>query len=360
MEFNVRMNIRATTQYVQFKERLLGITLHKHMMLYERRFTSHLPIGLNPTYSLRMGVLSPNYDRKKEKVKGEIRGMKKFILGFSFVLIVSLLAACTESNDAAEDEEQEERVVAVETEEAVEKDLVIDKSIYGRTAPNHVAPVAVQTPGEVKEVRVENGEEVDDNDTILKISTAAGNQNVRSTTEGEVINLLVNKGDMVDPEEPVAMVADLDTIKIEFSVTEQLLSLISEDDKVNVFIEDKEYEAAITNVGTLPNETGLYSVIATVDNEKREILPGVVADIRIPEKKVETAILIPTSAIVNEENKDFIFTVKDNVATRQEIKVLETESDVTAVEGINAGDQVVTTGQLTLTDGAEVNVTGGE
>ncbi|MFB4475541.1 efflux transporter periplasmic adaptor subunit, partial [Oceanobacillus caeni] len=78
--------------------------------------------------------------------------MKKFILGFSFVLIVSLLAACTESNDAAEDEEQEERVVAVETEEAVEKDLVIDKSIYGRTAPNHVAPVAVQTPGEVKEV----------------------------------------------------------------------------------------------------------------------------------------------------------------------------------------------------------------
>ncbi|MFB4475626.1 efflux RND transporter periplasmic adaptor subunit, partial [Oceanobacillus caeni] len=157
-----------------------------------------------------------------------------------------------------------------------------------------------------------------------------------------------------------AMVADLDTIKIEFSVTKQLLSLISEDDKVNVFIEDKEYEAAITNVGTLPNETGLYSVIATVDNEKREILPGVVADIRIPEKKVETAILIPTSAIVNEENKDFIFTVKDNVATRQEIKVLETESDVTAVEGINAGDQVVTTGQLTLTDGAEVNVTGGE
>ncbi|KPH73444.1 hypothetical protein AFL42_12475 [Oceanobacillus caeni] len=77
MEFNVRMNIRATTQYVQFKERLLGITLHKHMMLYERRFTSHLPIGLNPTYSLRMGVLSPNYDRKKKKVKGEIRGMKK-------------------------------------------------------------------------------------------------------------------------------------------------------------------------------------------------------------------------------------------------------------------------------------------
>ncbi|WP_060668814.1 efflux RND transporter periplasmic adaptor subunit [Oceanobacillus caeni] len=271
-----------------------------------------------------------------------------------------MLAACTESNDAAENEEQEERVVAVETEEAVEKDLVIDKSIYGRTAPNHVAPVAVQTPGEVKEVRVENEEEVDDNDTILKISTAAGSQNVRSTTEGEVINLLVNKGDMVDPEEPVAMVADLDTIKIEFSVTKQLLSLISEDDKVNVFIEDKEYEAAITNVGTLPNETGLYSVIATVDNEKREILPGVVADIRIPEKKVETAILIPTSAIVNEENKDFIFTVKENVATRQEIKVLETESDVTAVEGINAGDQVVTTGQLTLIDGAEVNVTGGE
>ena len=30
----------------------------------KRRFTSHLLIGLRPTHSLRMGVLSPNYDRK--------------------------------------------------------------------------------------------------------------------------------------------------------------------------------------------------------------------------------------------------------------------------------------------------------
>ncbi|WP_068673736.1 efflux RND transporter periplasmic adaptor subunit [Oceanobacillus sp. Castelsardo] len=287
--------------------------------------------------------------------------MKKVILGIFFVLIVSLLAACTESNENAADEEQEERVVAVEAKEAVEKDLVIEKSIYGRTAPNHAAPVMAQAPGEVKEVRVENGEKVKDDNIIIKISTAAGNQNVRSTTDGEVINLLVNKGDMVDPEEPVAMVADLDTVKIEFSVTEQLLSFISEEDKVDVFVEGEEYEAKVTNVGTLPNETGLYSVIATVDNEEREILPGVVADIRIPEKKMESAILVPTSAVVSEENKSFIFIVKDNVATKQEIKVLETESDVTAIEGkVKAGELVVTTGQLTLTDGAEVNVTGGE
>jgi membrane fusion protein, multidrug efflux system len=288
--------------------------------------------------------------------------MKKFILGLSFVLLLSVLAACSGENDSAADDEQEkDRAVAVETEEAVEKDLVIEKSIYGRTAPNHAAPITVQAPGEVKDVRVENGEEVKDDNIIIQISTAAGNQNVRATTDGEVINLLVNEGDTVNPEEPVAMVADLDTIKIEFSVTKQLLSLLSEEDKVNVLVEDKEYEATVTNVGTLANETGLYSVIATVDNEEREILPGVVADIHIPEKKVESAILVPTSSIVSEDTKSFIFTVKDNVATKQEVKVLETESDVTAIEGkVKAGDQVVTTGQLTLTDGAEVNVTGGE
>lgn len=288
--------------------------------------------------------------------------MKKLIVGISLItMCTTALVACTEAEDADNSEEQEERIVAVEVEEAKEKDLTLEKSVYGRVSPNSTAPVMVQTPGEVKEVYVENGEEVKDNDRIIRISTPAGEQNVRASKDGEVINLLVQEGEMVNPEEAIAMITDLDSVKIEFTVTESVLSLVSENDKLSVYIDDEEYEATVTNKGTLPGETGLYTVIATVENEDHEILPGVVADVRIPEEKLASAMIVPTSALVEEDNQTFVYIVKDNVATKQEVNVLATESDVTAIEGdVKASDQVITTGQLTISDGTQVNVTGGE
>lgn len=286
---------------------------------------------------------------------------KKWMIGLSLITMCTTLAACTEAEGADSSEEEEERIVAVEIEEAVKEDLTIEKSVYGRVSPANTAAVMAQAPGEVKEVYAENGEEVDKNDRIIRISTPAGQQNVRASKDGEVMNLLVGEGDMVSTEEAVAMIAELDTVKVEFSVTESVLSLVSEDDKLTVFIEDTEYEATVTNKSTLPGETGLYTVVATIENEERDISPGVVADVRIPEKKVESALLVPTSSLVEEDNQTFVYIVEDNVATKQEVNVVVTESDVTAIEGdVKASDQVITTGQLTLTDGDQVNVTGGE
>ncbi|WP_156290905.1 efflux RND transporter periplasmic adaptor subunit [Oceanobacillus salinisoli] len=286
--------------------------------------------------------------------------MKKYLLPILMMMMV--LAACSEEDDtAAEAEEEEERVVAVEVVEAEEGDLTIEKSIYGRTAPNSTTPLIVQTPGEVEELEVANGDRVEEDDLIATIFTAAGNQNVRATTDGEIINLQVSEGDMADTEEPIAMVSDLDTMQIQFSTTANVRALFSVDDTVTALIEDSEYEATITKIDTLPDDKGLYPIVATVETEEADILPGIVAEIRVPEEKIASAILIPTSALAEEDGETYVYTVNDNLATKVMVDVLETQSDVTAIEGdIQTGEQVVTTGQLMLIDGAQVDITGGE
>ncbi|MGM0902947.1 MAG: efflux RND transporter periplasmic adaptor subunit [Bacillota bacterium] len=287
--------------------------------------------------------------------------MKKILLSAAAIFLLSSVAACSQTESEGENADVEERVAAVEVAEAVEGDLTLERSIFGRTAPNSTTPILLQTPGEVDSLEVENGEQVEEDDIIAKISTPMGKQNIRAPKDGEVVNLKAAEGDSVSNEEPFALIADLATIKLNFTVTADVHKLIAVEKKMTVTIENERYEATITSVSTMPDDTGLYPVEAKVDNEDRAILPGMVAKLSVPEQQIKDAIIVPTAAIIEEDDESFVYVVKDNQATKQAITVVETQSAETAIEGdIQIGDSVIVTGQLTLSDGVQVNVVKGE
>ena len=287
--------------------------------------------------------------------------MKRIMLSAAAILLLSTVAACGQTESEGENGDTEKRIAAVEVQEAKEGNLTLDRSIFGRTAPNSTTPVMLQSPGEVDTIEVKNGEPVEEDDVIAKISTPAGKQNIRAPKDGEIVNLKAAEGDTVSNEEPFALVADLATIKLDFTVTAEVRKLFSTDKKMTVTIENKEYEATITSVSTMPDETGLYPVVAKVDNEDRAILPGMVAVLSVPEQQITDAIIIPTAAIVEEDDEAFVYVVKNDQATKQAITVVETQSAETAIEGsVQIGDAVIVTGQLTLSDGVQVNVVKGE
>ncbi|WP_249869293.1 efflux RND transporter periplasmic adaptor subunit [Oceanobacillus saliphilus] len=284
--------------------------------------------------------------------------MKKMRFGLAAMLMMGILAACTEE-DAAE--EVEERIVPVETAEAETGDLVVEKTIYGRTAPNSTTPIMLQAPGEVDALEVENGTFVEEDDLIAKISTAAGIQNIRASKDGEIIQLQAAEGEMATSEEPFAIIADMNEMKLQFSVTASVRALITVDDTFTTVIENQEYEVTITEVNVMPDETGLYPIEATVENEESEILPGLIAVLNIPEKKIEDSILVPTSAVVYEDDLPFVYIINDDRAEKVEISITETQTDKSAIEGdVQPGDQIVITGQLTLSDGDQVDAAKGE
>ncbi|WP_067728587.1 efflux RND transporter periplasmic adaptor subunit [Oceanobacillus damuensis] len=284
--------------------------------------------------------------------------MKKMLLG-AVILMIGLLAACNDDEETPE--EVQERVVPVETAEAESGDLIIEKILIGRTAPGSTTPVIIQSPGEVDSLEAENGAQVEEDDLIAIIRTTNGNQNVHAPKSGQVLQIQAEEGDMATNEEPFAIIADMDEIKLQLSVTADVRSLLHVDDTYTAVIDDEEYEAAITDVGALPDDTGLYPVEATVENPEKAIIAGMIAELSIPETTVEDTILVPTAAIVREDDRSYVYIVKNDTAEKVEVSILETQSDKTAIEAdVQTGDQVVITGQLTLSDGAHVDDTKGE
>src|SRR5699024_1810642 len=116
-------------------------------------------------------------------------------------------------------------------------------------------------------------------------------------------------------------------------------------------------EGVILAVDTMPNESGQYPIDVEIDNEEGTILPGMTVSLQMKEVKVEDTIIVPTEAVLTESDEQFVYIREEDQAKRTPVEVQETQSDKTAVEGdLEKGDQVITSGQHTLTDGSTIEV----
>lgn len=274
----------------------------------------------------------------------------------TLMIIGGILAACQDSDDGKENEE--EKIVPVETAEVEKGDLTITKSVYGRLEPSSTTPAILPNPGEIDTLEVAEGDHVNEDDTIATIVSPAGEESVRAESDGMITNLDVEEGDMVSDDDPLAVIADVDTMTITFNVTAQVRSLFAKDDEHQTVIEDDEYDATIQKINEMPDDTGLYPVEANVENDDDNILSGMIARMDVPEKKVKDTLIVPTSAVVTEDGDTFVFIVDGEKAEKIDITVTETQSDQTAIEGdVEPEDEVITDGQMTLVDGSKIDVT---
>ncbi|HEX6593668.1 MAG TPA: efflux RND transporter periplasmic adaptor subunit [Bacillota bacterium] len=282
--------------------------------------------------------------------------MRKFFLSIVAIALAITLAACNQKDDETK-QDQSNKVTPVETIQAEKGDLVIEKKIYGRMAAEQMSPVMLQNPGEIDSLKVEEGEQVNKDDLLATVKTPMGTENIRAPQKGTVVNLTVEEGETVSNEDPLAMVATLDAMKMEFSVTANDHDLLEKDDKRKVTIDDQTFDATISKIGSSPNETGLYPVEATIDEEDVHILIGTVAEMAIPVKRVTDTIIVPTETIVEKGGESFVFVIEDDQAVETKVTIQETQSDRTAIKGdVKKGDEIVTIGQLSLVDGSKVNV----
>jgi RND family efflux transporter MFP subunit len=100
--------------------------------------------------------------------------------------------------------------------------------------------------------------------------------------------------------------------------------------------------------------TGMVSMRATMDNPDQVLWPGALVDTKLTLRE-EEAIVLPAAAIQTGQAGNFVFVVKDDVASARPVKVARINAAEAVLEsGLEAGEFVVTNGQLLLTTGTKV------
>lgn len=281
--------------------------------------------------------------------------MKKLMV--PIVALAFISTACSE--EAAEP--AEERVTPVETAEVVQEDLEVIQQFYGRILPETVVPVMVPAAGEVEELHVENGERVEEGEVMATVKAAGSGAvlEIEAPRDGEVAALTMDEGGLISTTDPLLTIADLDPVTVEVEITASDLHLFEGEEEAIVAVDDADFEeeAPLTSIGSIPGENGLYTIELEVENEEKEMKPGMSAVVSTVEEVVADTLLVPTAALVEETDRAYVYLIEEEEAVQVPVTVTEVQSDWAAIDGeLEEGDAVVVKGQLTLMDGSPVRV----
>ena len=104
--------------------------------------------------------------------------------------------------------------------------------------------------------------------------------------------------------------------------------------------------------------TGTIKLRGTFDNRQHMLWPGQFADVNLTLKSQPNSVVVPTAALQTSQQGTYVYVVNtDLTAQPQSVKVAWTSGDEAVIaSGLQAGQRVVTDGQLRLTPGAKVDI----
>lgn len=184
---------------------------------------------------------------------------------------------------------------------------------------------------------------------------------IRAPFSGIVGLKKVSQGSYLTPGSPIADLVKTDPVRVEFSVPEKYGNRIGKNATIQFSVEGsaQQFEGKVyAKSASIDMETRTLLVVAKSDNPAGILIPGAYANVAIFLAEYANAIMIPTEAIVPEQGGQKVFLIRDGMAQAQAVKVGIRQSDqIQILEGLQAGDQVITSGLLNITPGAKVLLT---
>ena len=195
---------------------------------------------------------------------------------------------------------------------------------------------------------------------------------IKAPITGRTGNLLANQGNMIKENADTAMLVinQIQPIYVTFAVPEKNLPTLKkfmaqEKIKVDAVIptDPQHPEQGVLSFinNTVDLTTGTIQCKATYDNVNKKLWPGLFVNVVVKLTEEPNAILVPSQAIQSGQEGQFVWLVKPDLTV--ETRPVETErslnGEVVVKQGLQAGDRVVTDGQIRLVKGAKVEIKSG-
>ncbi|PKO39229.1 MAG: efflux transporter periplasmic adaptor subunit [Betaproteobacteria bacterium HGW-Betaproteobacteria-6] len=172
----------------------------------------------------------------------------------------------------------------------------------------------------------------------------------------------VSVGDYLKDGQDLINIEDVATLRVDFKLPENYLGRIGKGQVVEVqsdALPGERFKAVLDAIDPLVDENGRsISARARLDNAKGKLRPGMFVRVRLLFGERKGVLMVPEQAIVP-GGQPAVFKVVDDKASLVKVKLgVRRAAQVEIVEGLAAGDVVVTAGQLKLRDGAAVRPVG--
>lgn len=184
-----------------------------------------------------------------------------------------------------------------------------------------------------------------------------GDGMIRAPFDGVVTERYVEVGEYVQPSSRVVSLAQVEELRLEFSLPEANFTDVKMGAEVAfrvVAYKDEVFHGKVVHISGAIRDTRDVLVEAAVENPEHRLLPGMFADVELD---IGTSKLpsVPESAVFEDNGKQNVFVVKDG---RLEQRVLQTgpqvQGRVAVLRGVAQGERVVTAPSPNLHNGQAV------
>jgi multidrug efflux system membrane fusion protein len=193
---------------------------------------------------------------------------------------------------------------------------------------------------------------------------------IAAPVTGYAGRIMIQQGNLVKANDtnPLVVINQIIPVDVTFSVPEQNLAQVRQyqadgELSVTASLANSTHPPVPGRLAFIDNTTdiatGTIKLKAEFPNTDKVLWPGQFANVVLTLYQQRNAVVAPASAVQNGPNGQYVFIVNPDatVATRA-VKVAYADGDDAVIaSGLNAGDKVVTTGQLRLAPGMRVTET---
>jgi len=192
---------------------------------------------------------------------------------------------------------------------------------------------------------------------------------IKSPITGLTGKLMFDRGNMIkaNDDKPLVVINQIQPIYVSFSLPEKDLPAIKKHQnerklKAEAFIPGLKAappagELTFIN-NTVDTSTGTILLKATFANSDRRLWPGQFVNVALTLGIQPGAVVIPSQAVQSGQSGSYVFVIKNDRTA--EMRMVEAGSaangDLVIEKGIQAGETVVTDGQLQLSTGTNVEI----
>ncbi len=209
---------------------------------------------------------------------------------------------------------------------------------------------------------------------IDQINAQIARKIVRAPFAGRLGIRSVNLGQYLNPGTAVTVLEGVDAVYVDFSLPQQRLANISVGMPVRISLETKDtadagaasmapMDGAISAIDpTVDSTTRQMKLRAKLPNANEALRPGMFVTVTVVLPGHAAEVVVPQTALVHASYGDSVFIVEakappQKTARQQFVRIGEARGDyVSILDGVQAGQEVVTAGAFKLKNGASINI----
>jgi membrane fusion protein (multidrug efflux system) len=182
---------------------------------------------------------------------------------------------------------------------------------------------------------------------------------VKAPFDGTIGLRNISVGAVVSSSTLLATIRTDQNIKLDFWIPEKYSPMITVGMNVGftVYNNNKTYYAkVIATEHGIDNTTGSLKVRAIITSQSKELVPGAFANVKLKLGDNPRALMIPTEAIIPEEENKTVIVAQHGKAHFVNIKTgIRQASKIQVIDGLEPGDTIMTSGVLFLKEGSKLS-----